>query len=115
MAKLSGILILFAAILCGLLVLQTVEGKFLIELKEKIGKKSKKKLWIIKTKSIFLPVAAGMCYEPMLQHNCPKKEWRFFFDMKTHRCYGMMACPGGANNFKSWHECQNACAGYMTV
>lgn len=59
--------------------------------------------------------AGGMCYEPMLQQNCPKKEWRFFFDMTTHRCYGKMACPGGANNFKSWHECQNACARFMSV
>lgn len=53
--------------------------------------------------------AAGMCYEPMLQHDCPKEEWRFYFNMTEKDCVGLMACPGGANNFKTWQECHEAC------
>lgn len=54
-----------------------------------------------------------MCYEPMLQHDCARKEWRFYFDMAKHDCVGTMACTGGANNFKTWQECHDACVKFM--
>lgn len=108
MAKFSGLISLAAVALCVVLAIHTVEGNVL-KLKVKILS-----ALFLKNTYHFL-VAAGTCYEPMLETNCAKQEWRFFFDMNTRRCYGKMACAGGANNFKSWHECQNACARHMGV
>lgn len=58
-------------------------------------------------------ISADMCYEPMFEQNCQKSEWRFYFDMKSGICAGKMACPGGANNFKTWQQCHDGCQKFM--